>query len=187
MAASLALRKTNRIITPKEVFTPTKYEMPMSYELNERKAMLKKIEATERDHDANIELKRGTIVMTFTPATYEIYKQAIYTYYQNHPGKICQKISKTSRTNNASIEKATTEESLSIKPKSDSSRCGYGRQLYRINMFNTTSTMDVNGRQYQMFISEDLPEIIESVDITGVSQLNSRLKRTMRSNLEYPG
>lgn len=176
MAASLALRKTNRIITPKEVFTPTKYEMPMSYELNERKAMLKKIEATERDHDINIELKRGTIVMTFTPATYEIYKQAIYTYYQNHPGKICQKTSKTSRTNNASIEKATTEESLSIKPKSDSSRCGHGRQLYRINMFNTTSTMDVNGRQYQMFISEDMPEIIKSVDITGVSQLNSRLK-----------
>lgn len=108
MAASLALRKRNRIITPKEVFTPTKYEMPMSYELNEGKAMLKKIEATERDHDINIELKRGTIVMTFTPgpATYEIYKQAIYTYYQNHPGKICQKTSKTSRTNNASIEKS---------------------------------------------------------------------------------
>ena len=64
----------------------------MPYELNEKRAMTKKIEATSRESDVKIEHKRGTLVMTFTPAAYELYKQAIYKYYRDHPQLMCKKL-----------------------------------------------------------------------------------------------
>ena len=39
-------------------------------------------------------------------------------------------------------------------------------------MFNTTSRMDINGRYYQQFIYDDLPDIINMCDMREVKQLN---------------
>jgi hypothetical protein len=39
----------------------------MPYELNEKRAMTKKIEATSRECDVKIEHKRGALVMTPSP------------------------------------------------------------------------------------------------------------------------
>jgi hypothetical protein len=47
---------------------------------------------TSRESDVKIEHKRGTLVMTFTPAVYELYKQAIYKYYRDHPQLMCKKL-----------------------------------------------------------------------------------------------
>ena len=46
---------------------------------------------TSKESDVKIEHKRGTLVMTFTPAAYELYKQAIYKYYRDHPQLRCVK------------------------------------------------------------------------------------------------
>ncbi|CAC5406975.1 unnamed protein product [Mytilus coruscus] len=67
MATSIAVNKTKRLITPRVIYTPEKAEMHMSYRLNEKKAMVKKIEATKREHNVDIHLKRDTLVMSFTP------------------------------------------------------------------------------------------------------------------------
>ena len=142
--------------------------MAMPYQMNENKAMHKKIEATKRDLDVDIKLKRGTLVISFTPAAYELYKHAIYRYFDNHSEKVYQKTTKTCRTSHESIHKAVTEESLSIKPKTKGDR--EGRQMYRINI-------DVNGRDYQQFIYEDLPKIITSVDLTGTNILNEKIMK----------
>jgi hypothetical protein len=49
--------------------------------------LVKQYNAGKRDLDVEIELKRGTLVITYTPAAYEIYKQAIYKYYDEHQHK----------------------------------------------------------------------------------------------------
>ena len=111
----MKLRRSSRQRADREVFAPNKYEKNMSYELNEKRAMAKKIEATSRESDVKIEHKRGTLVLTFTTAAYELYKQGIYKYDRDHPQLRCVKSYKTSKTNQQSIKKAINEESLSIK------------------------------------------------------------------------
>ncbi|XP_063442719.1 putative uncharacterized protein DDB_G0282133 [Mytilus trossulus] len=173
MASPITVRKTNRTIVRKEIFTPSRNETSMKYKLNERTALLKKIDAAKRDFDVEIELKRGTLVMSFTPAAYEVYKRAIIKYYDEHQNKTYIKTVKSSKTSNKTIGKAIVEESFSIRPKENMNiKC---RQWYRINMFNTTSRMDINGRQYQQFICEDLPEIIKTIDMANVKQINEKI------------
>jgi len=46
--------------------------MQMKYKLNSKKAINKKIEACKRDLNIDIELKKGTLVMT-----YELYKNSL--------------------------------------------------------------------------------------------------------------
>jgi hypothetical protein len=50
----------------------------MNYNLNSKKALGKKIEASERELDCDIQLKSGTLVLTCSAAAYEILKKAIY-------------------------------------------------------------------------------------------------------------
>jgi len=70
----------------------------MNYKLNEKKALSKKVEATHRPLNVEIVLKRGTLVMIFTPAAYEIYKYEIFKYYEQHPQKTFTIHKKTSET-----------------------------------------------------------------------------------------
>ncbi|CAC5423916.1 unnamed protein product [Mytilus coruscus] len=99
--------------------------------------------------------------MSFTPGAYELYKQAIYDYYESNPTRIYEKTTKASKTNNGLVDKAIVEESLSIRDGCTGKR----RQLFRINLFNTTRRMDVYGMQYENFICHDLPIIIDTVKI----------------------
>ena len=50
-------------------------------------------------------------------------------------------------------------------------------QLYRINLFHTTSRVDANGKQLSEFINTDLPIILEKVLTSGdLRQVNGKIK-----------
>lgn len=170
MATSIVSTKTKRKINPREPYTPTKNEQEMKYKLDEKKTLEKKVIATQRSQHVNIELKSGTLVMTFTPAAYEIYKAEIFRYFDEHPHKTYTNHKKTSKTKQRNVDKVVTEESLSIKYKN-----GDKAQLYRINMFHTRSKMDVNGRLYELFMTEDLPELIRNVKMENVNEINKKI------------
>ena len=59
--SSIELRN-RRTLTRKEDYTPSKVETNTAYKLNEKKALMKKIDAGKRDLDVEIELKRGTLL-----------------------------------------------------------------------------------------------------------------------------
>ena len=82
--SSIALRNRRTLTRKEAYYTPSKVETNTAYKLNEKKALMKKIDAGKRNLDVEIELKMGTLVITYTPAAYEIYKQAIYKYYDEH-------------------------------------------------------------------------------------------------------
>ena len=112
----------------------------MSYKINTKKTQEKNIEAIERSL-CNIELKSGTLVITCSTASYEILKKSIYEYYKHSSIKKTFRLhTKSSKPDNESMagKMLIIEESLSIKHKNG----GINRQLYRINMFNTTSRID---------------------------------------------
>ena len=120
--------------------------MQMKYKLNPKKVTNKKIEACKRDLNIEIELKKGTLVMTLISGEYELFKEAIFQYYDKSTTRTYFITKKSSRFSGQNINKLIVEESLSIKSNTGENR---NKQLFRINMFHTTSRIDVNGKGHQ--------------------------------------
>ena len=71
--------------------------MQMKYKLNSKKAINKKIEACKRDLNIEIELKKGTLVMTLISGAYELFKEAIFQYYDKSTTRTCSITNKSSK------------------------------------------------------------------------------------------
>ena len=185
MSASLIRARSTRVRNPPQIYTPNRQNpdnnYKMSYKINTKKTLEKKIEATERSL-CNIELKSGTLVITCSAASYEILKKSIYEYYDHSSTKTFRVHTKSSKPDNESVagKMLIIEESLSIKHKNG----GTNRQLYRINMFNTTSRIDVNGYWLQEFIQEDLHIICQCLEqYTDYKRLNNKIRETCQLSL----
>ena len=185
MSASLIRARSTRVRNPPQMYTPNRQNPDnnhkMSYKINTKKTLEKKIEATERSL-CNIELKSGTLVITCSAASYEILKKSIYEYYDHSSTKTFRLHTKSSKPDNESVagKMLIIEESLSIKHKNG----GTNRQLYRINMFNTTSRIDVNGYWLQEFIQEDLHIICQCLEqYTDYKRLNNKIRETCQLSL----
>ena len=185
MSASLIRARSTRVRNPPQIYTPNRQNPDnnhkMSYKINTKKTLEKKIEATERSL-CNIELKSGTLVITCSAASYEILKKSIYEYYDHSSTKTFRLHTKSSKPDNESVagKMLIIEESLSIKHKNG----GTNRQLYRINMFNTTSRIDVNGYWLQEFIQEDLHIICQCLEqYTDYKKLNNKIRETCQLSL----
>lgn len=113
------------------------------------------ISATEHDLDVEAEFRAGNLIMKFTPAAFLMFHKQILLYYEN--SKILQAISYLKKDENNLV----VEESLSIKPISTDGT--NRRQIYRINLYKTTFTIEANGRDIGNFIRKDLQEILRSL------------------------
>ena len=154
----------------------------MNYNLNSKKALGKKIEASERELDCDIQLKSGTLVLTCSAAAYEILKKAIYEHYNNSLDKSIVVHTKRSKLDNRdiSIEPVITEESISVRNRQARSN----KQLYRINLFNTTSRIDVNGYKLDEFIQSHLETICDKMkDVIDYKTLNRNIGEIFKRSL----
>ena len=154
----------------------------MNYNLNSKKALGKKIEASERELDCDIQLKSGTLVLTCSAAAYEILKKAIYEHYNNSLDKSIVVHTKRSKLDNRdiSIEPVITEESISVRNR----RARSNKQLYRINLFNTTSRIDVNGYKLDEFIQSHLETICDKMkDVIDYKTLNRKIGEICKRSL----
>jgi hypothetical protein len=153
----------------------------MNYNLNSKKALGKKIEASERELDCDIQLKSGTLVLT-PAAAYEILKKAIYEHYNNSLDKSIVVHTKRSKLDNRdiSIEPVITEESISVRNRQGRSN----KPLYRINLFNTTSRIDVNGYKLDEFIQSHLEPICDKMkDAIDFKTLNRKIGEICKRSL----
>ena len=86
-------------------------------------------------------------------------------------------ITKTSKSNDGQIH--IVEESLSIGDKNVKG------QLYRLNLFHTTSRVDVNGRHMAEFVNVDVHKILDSVCTMGdLRILNENIHRPCQKLLQ---
>ena len=178
---STRCRKPPTIYTPSSTRTYTNTNM--AYKLNAKKALHTKIEAADRQTPCSIEMKSSTLVITCTAGVYEILKKSIYEYYDQSPDKCYKRHTKTSKTKAQNIEQQhmIVEESLSVKNKSGNM---LNRQLYRINMFNTTSRIDVNGYMLNAFITNDLKKICAPLTTDkSYVYLNDKIRSICRSTI----
>jgi hypothetical protein len=61
--SSIALRNMKTLTRKEAYYTPSKVETNTAYKLNEKKALMKKIDAGKRDLDVEIEVKTGKILL----------------------------------------------------------------------------------------------------------------------------
>ncbi|CAC5388939.1 unnamed protein product [Mytilus coruscus] len=136
--------RPSRSRNPPVIYTPSSiYQgkpQQMSYNLNARKALDKKMDAAERESEIEITLKAGTLVVTCNAGAYEALKHALYKYYSESQ-ELCSKLhTKTSKANidSSNNQIMTVEESLSIKYKNT---IKFKRQLNRFNVFNKSFSL----------------------------------------------
>ncbi|KAK3098005.1 hypothetical protein FSP39_015236 [Pinctada imbricata] len=164
-------KRPYRIRNPPTLYTPSKTgsDVPVNFKLNKTKAIQKKLLATYRENDVHIVYKSGTLVLTFSAAVYELFKCAIFKYYETSDSKSCVVHTKRSVTNDA--DSLVIENSLSVSHKN------LKGQLYRVNLFHTTCRTDVNGKHLNEFIHTDLVNVLELVyDRNNVQILNDRIR-----------
>ena len=134
--------------------------------------MKKKLEATEREWNVKIENKSGTLVLEFTPAPYEVFKQTVKTYYeQGYKSRI-----------RIDENKNRVDESISVFGGKCSSKKS---QLFRVNFFNTTSRVTVNGKCLTLFTENDLPKILQELSqISLFTTLNNKIAEACRLGIQ---
>lgn len=157
---SIRSRRTRR---PAQVFTPSRTQLCVenksenihtkSYALNKKKALKKKIEASDREFSVVAIVKKGNLVIECDAGLFEVFKIELYRYF-NDPS--CTKVHSITKT--IDEEGLTVEENISVKLANQK------RQLYKINLYNTTSRILVNGSQFLEFVKVDLPKVLETLD-----------------------
>ena len=177
--------RSGRSRRPPNTFTPSRPSVvvsntkEMNYEFSKKKAATKKMLATLRESDVDVELKHETLVMTFSAAAYEIFKNAVFTYFKTSAERSHKIHNKTSKSNDGQIH--IVEESLSFGDKNVKG------QLYRLNLFHTTSRVDVNGRHMAEFVNVDVHKILDSVCTMGdlrMRILNENIHRACQKFLQ---
>ncbi|CAC5398599.1 unnamed protein product [Mytilus coruscus] len=158
--------RSTRDRIPTQVFTPSKTNRTVkNYILNVKKVVKKLIDATERDIDVHFEYKHGNIVLEFTPAAYLHFAECIQAHLSNHDSvdvKIFERNDKMGKI---------VETSMSVLQKENSKF-----QHYRINMYNSTMRVEVNGKSHILFI-EELKTIANLMSNKSTyQQLNSKIR-----------
>ena len=168
---SLSMEKSvanrlNRIRVNTQIFTPSKVQATTkNYIINERRAAQKLIDATNRENDIEIKMKGGNLIMQLTPATFLHFNEKVLQYYNQHEAL------KAIVHERYDQSKKLVERSLSVKEK-DNPRL----QLYRINIFHTTQSLEINGRQVQLFLAE-LKQILLTLEgVKGMAKLNAIIR-----------
>jgi hypothetical protein len=140
-----------------------------NYELNKKRAVTKKLDASNR-LDLKAEMKHGNLIMEFSAACYLNFNQLVKTHISGLKNTIIE-VEPTVDWNGA-----LTGECISVIPVSSAGR--RGRQLYKINMFNTTSRAEINGHKVNEFLCE-LESIVELLQERGGMQIQNAQIRSM--------
>ena len=175
MDKTVAMRP-RRIRNAPRVYTPSKNDTNTKYKLDKQKAIKKKYDTTLRMQDVDIQMKSGTLVLTFSAAAFEVFKTSMFQYFKDIETKHIDINSKTSETKEGDI--GIVDQSISVKRDKQSG------QLYRINVFYTTSRVDANGRELAEFVNVDLPVIIERMfTVKDLRAMNDRIRNVCKDYL----
>ena len=149
----------------------------VNYRLNKNKAMMKKLEASNRSDPFIVTTVGNTcdIVIQFQAGLYEVIRKAIYIYYthfRSHKYDSCITILQENSSN--LIMQATYK--IHLK--------GGGNSAYTINLYHTKSAMMVNGRAANTFSEEDWPNIQDIIrayeaqsSISTHAEINSQIQK----------
>ena len=142
---SVTLKKRTGGIGVDNPVVPAKI-MKTDYNLNVEKALWKKLEAAQRVRHLEYEATGGGLVGVADAATFELLKEAALKFYSNYTHGQAE-IKKTADKKG----KHVVQFIFQVQSQDEES--------YTLNMYTTTSKMLVNGKNVQLFMEQDLPEI----------------------------
>ncbi|CAG2248026.1 unnamed protein product [Mytilus edulis] len=151
-------------------------EIIKNYSLNVDKALLKKLEATQRSTSMEYKQTNGGLVIKADAATFELLKHATVAYFEELP---CNIGKATIQRETDSSKNATVQITIKMKEK-----CG---KTYTVNLYLTTCTLMVNGKNPENFGDRDIKEIhklIENVNNGDKNKTITKLNEIMKSKLE---
>ena len=138
-----------------------------NYQLKKTKAIKKKLQACDRDDVTSITQTHGGTKILFRAGIYEIFREAVETYYTQQP----------------------TEYSIKMESDEDKDGLQTARRFkvtvsntsnYTLNLYHTTCTALINGRGELIFVNSDLPKIMGAINQTNqVGKLNEEIRNAL--------
>ena len=133
-------------------YTPSKAtETVANFNLDTNKALIKKIDAANSPTNIEIDLKKGNLVVELSAAAFEAFRLCAKSLDTNFKQLNLDIEMHNKKSNNG----LRVSESVSVRKKQQK------MQLYRINLYLTTCTVNVNRRGLATFIDQHLPTILE--------------------------
>ncbi|CAG2213071.1 unnamed protein product [Mytilus edulis] len=143
-------RRSNRELVPTKIYTPSNSnQTTRNYVLNEKRTLNKIKEAANRDIDIQATLKRGNLFIQFS------LNQSL----------------KLTVNERFDLSKKLSERSISFADVNNPSK-----QLYRVNISNTTCRIEVNGKQSMSFIDELSKIASQMSNDVDYKHLNTKIK-----------
>ena len=139
-----------------------------NYELNAEKALQHKIDAANRQ-DIKYDVTGGGHRITMNTGTYELVKNAIPAFYEEH------------KDYSASVRPHVELKNRIVDIMVVVNNLITGRKTFVINLYNTTSLILVNGKSPNIF-RKHLDEIMKSISGEDVSNIHDVLNQVRRSN-----
>lgn len=145
-----------------------------SYELKQDRALAKKLCATDRDI-VQVRNTDGGLVIDLNTGMYELLKSVADKFYtHDHPNK-CNKIP------------VKDKKGRLVETKYKLTQRGQG--VYTINLYHTTCSCLVNGKQTYLFLERDMPELVKRIEIevqsqnTSIDNINQSFKKLMNESV----
>jgi len=166
-------RASTRARNKPHTYTPAKYQ---NFNINKDKALNKKLEACNRPDDLKSEEKHGNYILELSAAAYEILRSEIDLYFDQHS------------TYKAVPQNSYDGQGLCIRTSTSIKNRSSNRQMYRINLFHTTSRVEINGHSMEYFITH-IDEIKERMKTRGNyrdlnKQIEEQINMLKTSNYE---
>ena len=154
----------------------------VNYKLNKEKAVIKKLQASNRDSDYTIQMCDGTqknLMLHFQAGLYEFVRKAAHFHFIS-AASYCYETEISALQENSSGHIVQT--TYKIRKK------GKGQIAYTMNFYHTKSAILVNGKMYADFLDKDWPCICQVIN--DAQQLSSDMSHTklnikMRESLQY--
>ena len=148
------------------------------FELNKQLSLKKKLEACQRP-DVMLKPYKGGIIMDFSAVFFEALKAAMNTFYDT----AAEDLTMTPRwRRDVHLRQSSHRDVLSVKTLD-------GEHEYTVQLFHTTSRLQVNGKHFSRFLTRDMIDlrgiINHYIDVSGhkTSDLNKQLADILRSAL----
>ena len=145
-----------------------------SYALNVKVQLLKKKSATQRQHPISITQTKGGLRLFCQPLIYELFRQIVLApaFANELEAKLGSNF-QVRDTQTRDINGAVAQHSVTIKRGVT--------QLHTINMYNTTSSMLINGKHEDVFLKQIAPVVLKVIQMHPDTKSDKSLQEKNRS------
>ena len=150
------------------------------YTLNEKRCVSKKLNACKREN-YRVEEKSSGANVTFNAAAYEIFRRAAVLFFTNSTNYVI--------VGNPILDQASNIAQETVRVHNKQKR--NTPLAYTLNLYNTKSSLWVNGPYYRVFIDSDLPvisDLFQKVD-SQIKKMNYTIEQSLikvKENLMLP-